>query len=565
MRKLFSLLLALTATATLAFAASQSSYQDVNCGSSATLTATPKTGYHFVEWQKDGVQVSTSNPYQVTDVNAVASYKAIFALDTYIVTYNKGTAASANGSDQTDTKTYGVTLNLRSSALFTRTGYTQTAWSESPDGSTNDHAFGWGYTANAAATFYPYWTANTYTITYNKGTAVGATGGNQTDTKTHDVALTLKGAIFTRDGYDQDGWSTNEAGSTKDYNLNASYTTEGNATLYPHWVLKTYTISYNPGANGSGSVASTSKTHGTNATLSSSTFTRAGYTQDGWSTSDGGALAYALGATNYATEGNATLYPHWSINHYTITYHAGANGTGTVASTDKTHGVNTNVSSSTFTRECYTQTGWSYSDGGAEAFGLGAAYTVDADADLYPVWVQDTYTVTFNNHNGTQLKSGSVACGANPTPPASDPVHDAVSGHSYTFTGWNDGTTTYAKGATLPAVSGNVTYTAVFSDATLSYTLSVAVASGQSSMGSVKVDAGPATSVTDQYGETHTITATANACYEFVQWNDGNTNATRSIEITGDITYTATFQIIQYRITAVSDDDSQGTVTVTLP
>jgi hypothetical protein len=43
-------------------------------------------------------------------------------------------------------------------------------------------------------------------------------------------------------------------------------------------------------------------------------------------------------------------------------------------------------------------------------------------------------------------------------------------------------------------------------------------------------------------GETATISATANSGYHFVQWQDGNTSNPRSIEVTADATYTATFE-----------------------
>ncbi len=42
-------------------------------------------------------------------------------------------------------------------------------------------------------------------------------------------------------------------------------------------------------------------------------------------------------------------------------------------------------------------------------------------------------------------------------------------------------------------------------------------------------------------GTVKTITATPNAGYHFVQWNDGNENASRSVTVSADITYTATF------------------------
>ena len=43
-------------------------------------------------------------------------------------------------------------------------------------------------------------------------------------------------------------------------------------------------------------------------------------------------------------------------------------------------------------------------------------------------------------------------------------------------------------------------------------------------------------------GSTVTISATANQGYHFVQWNDGNSNATRTVTVTANVTYIATFE-----------------------
>lgn len=76
---------------------------------------------------------------------------------------------------------------------------------------------------------------STYTITYDKGSY--GTGTNETDTKTEDVALHLRGAIFTRTDYTQTGWSINADGSTKDYDLSENYTGNADITLYPYWTI----------------------------------------------------------------------------------------------------------------------------------------------------------------------------------------------------------------------------------------------------------------------------------------------------------------------------------------
>ena len=76
--------------------------------------------------------------------------------------------------------------------------------------------------------------------------------------------------------------------------------------------IPTYTISYNAGTNGSGSKASEAKTCNVDFTLpSSAVFTRTGYTQTGWTTSNGGAQTHALGGS-YTTNADQTFYPVWS-------------------------------------------------------------------------------------------------------------------------------------------------------------------------------------------------------------------------------------------------------------
>ena len=44
-------------------------------------------------------------------------------------------------------------------------------------------------------------------------------------------------------------------------------------------------------------------------------------------------------------------------------------------------------------------------------------------------------------------------------------------------------------------------------------------------------------------GETISIVAEPKSGYKFVAWNDGDTNASRTVQVTGDKTYTATFAV----------------------
>ena len=54
-----------------------------------------------------------------------------------------------------------------------------------------------------------------------------------------------------------------------------------------------------------------------------------------------------------------------------------------------------------------------------------------------------------------------------------------------------------------------------------------------------------------------------NSCSTFSSWSDSNTNNPRTITVTGDATYTAEFEKIQYTIEAQSADAGQGSATVT--
>jgi len=73
----------------------------------------------------------------------------------------------------------------------------------------------------------------------------------------------------------------------------------------------TYTISYKKGANGTGTETSDTKTCGTNLTLKGTIFTRTGYNQTGWATTDGGSKVYDLSGS-YTSNSDATLYPVWT-------------------------------------------------------------------------------------------------------------------------------------------------------------------------------------------------------------------------------------------------------------
>ena len=142
-------------------------------------------------------------------------------------------------------------------------------------------------------TLYAYWTANTYTVSYN---ANGGSGTTASSSHTYDVSKALTSNGFTRAGYTFAGWATSASGSVVYSNgqsvKNLTATKGATVTLYAKWTLNTYSLSVNPnGGSFNGSTSSVSYTQNYNTLKVLPKPTRTGYTFKGWTKVDGGTLS----------------------------------------------------------------------------------------------------------------------------------------------------------------------------------------------------------------------------------------------------------------------------------
>lgn len=240
---------------------------------------------------------------------------------------------------------------------------------------------------------------------------------------------------------------------------------DGKSTYtYGTYAIPTYTISYNAGTGGSGSKSNETKTCGVDFTLpNSAVFTRTGYTQTGWTTSDGGAQEYALGGT-YTTNEDKTFYPVWTVNNYDLTWNL-AGGTTTSAGTGIGSGVSSNTTTSqafgtALTAPTVTKTGYNFS-----AWSPAVASTMPAANTTYTAqWTAKTTTITIDantaNHGSTAPSPITATYGsALPSFTAASGVGDwSLTGYYTAATGGNkiinaDGTlvasTSYADGSSL--------------------------------------------------------------------------------------------------------------------
>ena len=415
--------------------------------------------------------------------NAADTLYPVWTIDTYDIVFASGDDAS--GSSQTDSKTYNVTFTIPNSATsntyFSRTGYTITSWSINSDGSSPDYDFGDNYTTNSALTLYPVWTADTYTVTFNKGSLSGAGGSNVTATKTHDVALTLPNSAtangyFSKTGYTIVGWSVNADGSTTDFSLGGSYTTEAADTLYPVWEANDYTVSYTyNGATGGNSVPDIVYTvDGIQVSLPSPTKT--GYTFAGWFSNVGLTTLVGAGGASYTPSDDIRLYAKWTAATFTVVFeYNGATG-GNSDDDDQYTTDGVAITLPTPTRDGYSFGGW-YSDAGltTSVGDAGDNYTPSLNLTIYAKWTAIARSVTYDTTN-------SLA-GSAPTDSASYIIGDTVvvKGNTglltrtgYTFAGWTvaeDGSGTVLNaGATLTVSTSNITLYPKWSPATFTIT-----------------------------------------------------------------------------------------------
>lgn len=163
-----------------------------------------------------------------TTMSANTTY-TVPALASYTISYNANGGSNAPAAQ---TKYYSKTLTL-STSKPTRTGYTFQGWATSSTGSVV-YSAGGSYTADAAATLYAVWKANTYPVKYN---ANGGSDAPAAQTKTYGVALTLSSVIPTRTNYNFLGWGTTASATTASYAPGATYNANTAITLYAVWEL----------------------------------------------------------------------------------------------------------------------------------------------------------------------------------------------------------------------------------------------------------------------------------------------------------------------------------------
>ena len=405
----------------------------------------------------------------------------------------EGTMTPQTVNAKTDT-----TLNANS---FTREGYNFLNWNTAADGTGDSYADGATVNLTENTTLYAQWERQKFTVTWKNedGTVL------KTDTVEYGTVPKYTGEQPTKAGnaqytYTFDGWMPEITAVTAD----VTYTAKFKATV------NTYTVTW-VDEDGAELEKDENVEYGTMPAYNGVEPTKAAtaqytYTFKGWNPE----IAVVTRDVTYKATYEKT------VNKYTVTWQ---NEDGTVLETSEVeYGTAPTYPGETPTKAATAQYTYAFAGWAPEI----VAVTEDVTYTATFTDTIRTYTVTWANWDGTVLETDeNVEYGAEPEYNGETPTRAATAQYTYTFNGW------------VPAVSsvtGDVTYTAVFTETLNKYT--VTWKNGDTVIKSEKVDYGD----TPVYsGETPTKEGNAQYSYTFTGWDP------EIAEVTGDVTYNATF------------------------
>jgi uncharacterized repeat protein (TIGR02543 family) len=178
-----------------------------NAASSVTVTATPNTGYNFVNWTDAGTVVSTSAAYTFT-LNANKTLVANFAINTYALNLTAVNGTVVKNPNQL-TYNHGTTVELTATP---DAGYTFTSWSGDAVGSTNPLTVTMDAVKNITANF----SLNSYALNV---TAVNGVVVKNPDQVIYNHGTSVQLTATADASYQFISWSGDATGSVNPLNV----------------------------------------------------------------------------------------------------------------------------------------------------------------------------------------------------------------------------------------------------------------------------------------------------------------------------------------------------------
>ena len=447
------------------------------------ITATPASGYHFVNWTLDNPNATLENANAatttITSASGACTITANFEADVvgHTVTYNYNGATGGAGTPSAT----GASVTLPTP---TKDGYAFQGWYTS--GGTKAGDGGDTYNPEADITLYALWRescagggGNKTLVDINfkdaswSGKTFSQANDNNEDcingvyfwSKSSDKHFSLasntsNGLTFPNNNISSGNYYfcipiTGINSSNKQITVTLKHGYSSNKASYKYVYVDGRTSFVDGNTNSSG---------GTQVTDAANADTEISFTLSSLSKTSGH-LMIGRHSSSYTQIYGVTVTTPNNATCYYVTYNGnGADGGFMTDETAHGSGDNVTIKANTFTRTGYTFTGWKTAPSSGTSYSPEGTITgISSDITLYAQWSEGTrYAVTYNGNGAT---SGSVPVDAS-SPYASGSnvtVLDnsgSLALDNYTFDGWataNDGTgTSYAAGGTISGIAADV-------------------------------------------------------------------------------------------------------------
>ena len=499
-------------------------------GETCTMVATPSTGYTFVNWTENGQVVSTDATYEFI-VTGNHSFVANFTLQSFEITCNANpmVGGSITGGG---TYLYGETCTMIATP---GTGYIFVNWTENGQVVSTETTYEFVVTSNH--TLVAHFMLQSFVITAavnptNSGTVSG------TGTYLYGETCTLTATPAT--GYDFVCWKENSVVVSNDATYSFNVTASRN--LVAQFTVKSYVIDAMVNPAGGGSVSG-SGTFSFGETCTLIATPNSGYNFVSWT--ENGQIVSTDATYVFTVTGNRDLVANFATNSYHVSVSANPAAGGTVnGGGTYQYGqtcIVTVVANTGYTFINWTENGLQVSSNTTYEF------TVTGNRNLVANFSTNSYVVIVDvdpEDGGTITGAGGYEYGQT--------CHlSAIPNPGYHFVNWTENGQQVAIDSTYQfTVTSNRNFVAHF-----------AINEHE-----IIVDPeGPGVIIGDGpyfYGDTCTLIAIPDDCYEFVGWYENDTIVSAEPEYTfiveGDHYFIAEFRPVQYQLSVTVNDTIMG-------
>ena len=497
--------------------------------STATLTAAANEGYDFINWTKEGEEVTTELSFGFT-VNEDADFVANFELRSYEIT---ATADPAEGGTVTggDIYYHFDTCTLVAEAAV---GYDFVNWTK--DGEVVSEDATYSFEVTAAGAYVANFALKSYEIT---ATANPTAGGTITGAGTYNHFATCTLTATAATGYTFLNW-TDAGGEVVATEATFGFEVTGAAAYTANFELNSYEITAvaNPEAGGTVTGAGTYN-HGATCTLVATV--AEGYTFINW-TKGNEVITDELTYEFVVTEAGDYV-ANFEINTYEVALVGDPTDGGVLTGAD-TYEYGASVTITATVNPGYTFINWT-KDGAQVSNNATYTFTMsEATAGTYMAhFSQNEYVVT----GIANPEAGGVVTGGGGFNYGEECTLTVTPNEGYTFINWTNALG--AEVSTELSFTISVTESASYVANLSLNTYAITVVANPTEGGTVRGGG------TYEHGTTISLTAIAAEGYNFINWTKGNeevsTDAIFNLTVTEAGDYVANFELAN--ITQTSD------------